>query len=207
MCSKCGNRPPILGHVNCKQCSKLCSVHGLNRRKHLKINDVCQSCGKMISNGRARCGVCSKKSNDRRKIKRRKNVSNGLCANCGKCSPAPDIKLCKVCRDIFNKRGRRHRSSLRLETFSYYCGGKPRCQCCGENMLDFLTLDHINNDGAEHRRSMGLINGTRGNCTTETFRWLKKHNFPDGFQVLCANCNLGKLKNGGTCPHVSKSRG
>jgi len=32
-------------------------------------------------------------------------------------------------------------------------------------------------------------------------RWLKKHKYPDGFQVLCFNCNVGKYLNKGTCPH------
>jgi hypothetical protein len=32
--------------------------------------------------------------------------------------------------------------------------------------------------------------------------WLRKHNYPEGFQVLCHNCNMGRQINGGVCPHM-----
>lgn len=82
------------------------------------------------------------------------------------------------------------------ETMSHY--GKV-CQCCGESRLEFLTLDHINQDGAEHRRKMGF-NST---CTGYGFYlWLRKNNWPNlGLQVLCANCNSAK-GSCGVCPHM-----
>ena len=66
----------------------------------------------------------------------------------------------------------------------------------------FLTLDHINNDGAEHRRE---IHGRQTAAGYQTYRWLMRNGFPPGFQVLCANCNHGKRMNGGTCPHQVRS--
>lgn len=34
------------------------------------------------------------------------------------------------------------------------------------------------------------------------YRWLKKQGFPKGdFRVMCFNCNLGRQRNGGECPH------
>ena len=33
------------------------------------------------------------------------------------------------------------------------------------------------------------------------YEWIKRNNYPDGFQVLCWNCNSGKGANGGICPH------
>lgn len=69
-------------------------------------------------------------------------------------------------------------------------GGK--CECCGEDNIKFLTIDHINNDGKAHRQE---INGN-------TYFWLKKNNYPkDNFRLLCYNCNIGRAKNGGICPH------
>ncbi len=65
------------------------------------------------------------------------------------------------------------------------------CACCGENQLEFLTVDHINEDGAEHRRRVG-----RDICT-----YLRKHDYPPGFQVLCLNCNRSKHFGGGVCAH------
>lgn len=61
----------------------------------------------------------------------------------------------------------------------------------------FLTIDHIDNRGAEHRRTIG----TGGDALV---RWLKKNNFPPGFQILCWNCQWGK-RIVGTCPHQKTS--
>lgn len=66
------------------------------------------------------------------------------------------------------------------------------CKCCGETTPEFLQIDHVNNDGAEHRREVGTGNAV--------YWWLIKNNYPEGFQVLCANCNYAKEFYGG-CPH------
>jgi len=72
------------------------------------------------------------------------------------------------------------------------------CRCCGESEPIFLELDHIRNDGASHRREIG-----RGAYTTYTH--VKAAGFPqDRFQLLCANCNQGRQRNGGVCPHQRK---
>jgi hypothetical protein len=73
-------------------------------------------------------------------------------------------------------------------------GGK--CACCGESQIDFLTIDHINNDGAAHKKE----HGTRFHL----YAWLKRNNYPkDNFQLLCYNCNCAKGKLG-YCPHNKK---
>ena len=71
-----------------------------------------------------------------------------------------------------------------------------QCICCGEAEPRFLTIDHIENDGVIQRKSHGV--------GAHFWRWLIKRGFPDGFQVLCMNCNFGKAMNGGICPHVAK---
>lgn len=94
-----------------------------------------------------------------------------------------------------NKNAGRERAryaALRLEVIAAY-GGK--CRCCGEAEPKFLELDHTNGDGAAHRKMIG-----RGSAAC--YRWLKKKGFPrEGFQLLCANCNQGRIRNGGVCPH------
>ena len=75
-------------------------------------------------------------------------------------------------------------------------GGK--CACCGETEWLFLTIDHINNDGAERRK-------TEHGSGTTFYRWLRNNDYPEDFQVLCYNCNLGKHRNGGVCPHKEGS--
>lgn len=72
------------------------------------------------------------------------------------------------------------------------------CACCGEAERMFLSIDHIANDGAVHRRS---LKGQIGKGGSSFFDWLVRTSFPDGFQTLCRNCNWGKHANGGVCPH------
>ena len=72
--------------------------------------------------------------------------------------------------------------------------GGYQCACCGETEPLFLTIDHINNDGNKHRKKFQ----SRGDGL---YKWLKHNNYPEGFQVLCMNCNHGKRRNGGICPH------
>ena len=62
----------------------------------------------------------------------------------------------------------------------------PRCTYCGEANHRFLTIDHIAGDGAAHRRDFNLKGGI------VFYKWLEKNSYPDGFQVLCMNCNYKK---------------
>jgi hypothetical protein len=83
--------------------------------------------------------------------------------------------------------------TARLACLQHYSRAKvPRCRCCGEEHYHFLTLDHIENDGKVHRAV------TRD---TNICLLLQRRGWPKGFQVLCYNCNFGRAKNGGRCPH------
>jgi hypothetical protein len=86
---------------------------------------------------------------------------------------------------------------ITLETFAAY-GGK--CECCGESRTMFLTIDHVRNNGTEHRKKV-LGPGRRAGI--HFYRWLMKNGYPQtgDFRVLCYNCNLGRERNGGVCPH------
>ncbi len=85
---------------------------------------------------------------------------------------------------------------LQLLVFNHYTNNNIRCQCigCSETNIGFLTIDHINNDGAKHRKAIGSLN---------LYSWIKQNNYPPGFQVLCFNCNCGKTRNiDNSCPHI-----
>lgn len=73
------------------------------------------------------------------------------------------------------------------------------CQCCGEMNPIFLAIDHMDNNGAEVRRKVGVglrgLKAIRGHIRTGEVR----------YQVLCHNCNMGKKLNGGICPHKEGS--
>ncbi len=85
---------------------------------------------------------------------------------------------------------RAYNRALRSEVFSHFCGGVPHCQCpgCKTDFIEFLTLDHMNGDGAAHRKANGL--GTGG---PRLWRWVRAQGYPEGFQVLCQNCNHAKF--------------
>jgi len=78
--------------------------------------------------------------------------------------------------------------------YNHYSNGVIECACCGEKEIDFLSLDHIYNNGAKHRKKIGK---------TISFKWIMKNNFPPIFQLLCMNCNFskGKRKNNCKCIH------
>lgn len=77
-------------------------------------------------------------------------------------------------------------------------GGK--CQCCGETEREFLTLEHLNRDGAAHRKRLG---GSNSNCHV-VWRDLRDRGWPkDAYALYCFNCNHASWKLG-TCPHQTK---
>jgi hypothetical protein len=91
---------------------------------------------------------------------------------------------------------RAYTAKLRVEVFTHYCGGPPRCQCpgCNTTYIEFLQLDHVTGNGAMHRKENKL--GTGG---ARLWRWVRANGYPAGFQVLCRNCNGAKF-NRPQCP-------
>jgi len=84
------------------------------------------------------------------------------------------------------------RAEAKLIVLKHY-GGK--CECCQENDIRFLTIDHKEGNGTQHRKELGVKAGP------PFYNWLIKHKFPPQFTVLCCNCNWGRFLNGGVCPH------
>jgi hypothetical protein len=100
------------------------------------------------------------------------------------------------CRDAtLDEQRREARRRVRLEALQAYGGETPTCVCCDEGTLGFLALDHINGGGHAHRQETG---------GGGFYSWLKRHNYPAGFRILCHNCNFGRQLNGGTCPHQER---
>lgn len=94
------------------------------------------------------------------------------------------------------KKVRADNAALKLEVMTHYCGGEPHCQCpgCSTRFIRFLQMDHVNGDGSKH-----LKNGYRLSGAT-LLHWLKENNYPEGFQVLCCNCNgMGSKSNKKAC--------
>lgn len=97
----------------------------------------------------------------------------------------------KVNAEKFNRASRDRRFALKIQVIEHYGGV---CACCGEFRLEFLQIDHINGDGKAHRDHLKLHGGT------SIYSWLRSHDFPKGFRVLCANCNQARGA-WGYCPH------
>jgi hypothetical protein len=86
---------------------------------------------------------------------------------------------------------KRWRDGLKRRVLAAY---GAHCACCGEGRAVFLTLDHINADGAAERRAYRERGGT------STYTRVLREGFPPGYQVLCWNCNAARHLEG-VCPH------
>jgi len=125
--------------------------------------------------------------------------------NCCPSSYCRSDNICKICQNNYNKEwrkanrdrsrnnSRRSHVKLREEVLAAY---GSHCSCCGENIPEFLVLDHVLGGGTKHRRELK----TRGNYGI--LLDIKRQGFPkDTFQILCANCNAAKTYYG-ECPHT-----
>ena len=108
------------------------------------------------------------------------------------------LKRTPEVRAAWDKAKKVRKAQLKDAAFAAY--GGYRCSCCGETERDFLSLDHIENDGAKWRMEQF---GSKLAAGTRTYWRLMKLGYPAGFQVLCMNCNWGKRKTG-ICPHLVK---
>ena len=101
--------------------------------------------------------------------------------------------------EIMNKKNassRKNRKSKKIRVLTEYSkrisgADHPMCACCGEDFHEiFLSIDHIKpiSKSKTEKRGIGI------------YGRLERTGFPEGYQVLCMNCNMAK----GTakkCPH------
>lgn len=93
--------------------------------------------------------------------------------------------ICWSCR---SKRETAQRKLRLLKEFGW------KCQCCGEAMPQFLSLDHI-----KGKASMGEA---RELPSIYSYLNAVKKGFPkEEYQLLCMNCNFAK-GHFGSCPHT-----
>lgn len=189
LCPECGKNKPENGKIKCQEC--LIEY----RRRARGIPGKChynRTCTNTPEDGKKYCTehlqIVLQKAKDRRLLAK----SERFCSVCGKPN-TNNLAVCDECRKRRKEKRDQKEQIMRDLIFNHYGGYK--CQCCGETIQILLTLDHKNNDGAEHRKQLG------GNRTAQLFKWIIERNFPPIFQVLCWNCNIGKHLNGGQCPH------
>jgi len=203
---KDSSRKSGLGN-KCKICSNDPELLRIRRRKR-KVNvmnhygDKCNCCGitdiefltiDHINNDRYKYKIHSGIATYLWLI--RNNFPPGFQVLCFNCNFKKELKHKKEehKHTKYSERNTIRRSKLKVKIFSHY-GSK--CKCCGQSEIDVLTINHINNNGAEHRKEIKL------SCVDKFYYWIIKNNFPDDLQVLCWNCNLGRQFHDGICPHI-----
>lgn len=141
-----------------------------------------------------RCRYCSACKRDKLNLKMRKRAArlraSGQCSDC----PEPAMPDRRWCEKHSRKWAARNQEIKRIVMDMY--GGK--CACCGlANPLDCLTLDHIDNDGCEKRRS-----GEHGRGSN-MYRRIKRDGFDPALQCYCWGCQLSKAISG-VCVHQTR---
>ena len=74
------------------------------------------------------------------------------------------------------RRWREHRHLLVIQVYSDL---DIKCALCGEEDIDVLSIDHINGGGVSHLKTIP---------NSDLYAWLINSKYPDGFRVLCWNC-------------------
>lgn len=71
-------------------------------------------------------------------------------------------------------------AQARERVLFHYSDGKMCCSNCRYDDIKALTIDHLDNNEARHRKDRTWAN---------IFIYLERNDYPNGYQVLCMNCN------------------
>ena len=71
----------------------------------------------------------------------------------------------------------------KLDIIGHYSNFTFKCSECGEGRFDCLTVDHVYGGGTKHKKELRRSG-------IEFYSWVIKNGFPDGFRVLCMNCQF-----------------
>lgn len=141
-----------------------------------------------------RCGRCGERKT-LRSFPKNRTRSLGRDYTCRSCARAIRFERRRAGRSVSTKQSQRR---LKLKVMRHYSGSdSPFCACCLEHRIEFLSLDHINGGGVAHRRELGV---------KQIYAWVLRKKFPEGFRVLCHNCNMA-FGLFGICPHQTEREG
>lgn len=189
LCVKCGNKLDKPDKF-CTICRNKTKELQIARREKLLSDGLCPICGRNPIENLKRCNVCHEKIKIKERNRRIKLREQSVCRRC-RAKLDRDFVVCSVCaakRKLFDQK-------IKDEVYSYYGGYKCNCPGCLITETYFLTIDHIENNGTQHRKAIKYVS---------IVKWLKNNNFPSGYQVLCMNCQFGKKHNNGVCPCEGK---
>ena len=114
-----------------------------------------------------------------------------LCSNCNMMKEIRRHKLYHSKNPTAIK-SRYYKKRSKKQVLEHYSNGELKCVCCGFAEIDGLSIDHI-----EGRKKWKHGKDDRSD---ELYSWIKRNNFPKGFQTLCMNCNHAK-GDSSKCPH------
>lgn len=212
-------REIIDGKMQCPQCGELLELFRYTKRSNGKPKDVCKNCAAKNHKEYIKIHPQKRKSypiseERRNKIKERNRIYERV----GNISTDKHVEQKKERKEWYQKkrldekfmetkrndykkyvdrnkeaikkRNAENRRRIRLEFISAY-GGK--CECCGENRFEFLSIEHNNGGGRKERKKIS---------TERLLHTLKKEGWKrDGkYSLLCFNCNQAKGAYG-YCPH------
>jgi hypothetical protein len=138
-----------------------------------------------------RCSAC-KFDKPEDEFHRNKKMASGRNSQCKQCSKDSVTAWRQNNPERQRQIALRRSQKLRRQVLCHYGGTTPTCTCCGETTDQFLCIDHIHSGGNQHRREVG--------SGSHLYQWLHTNGYPEGFQVLCHNCNMAKGIYG-VCPH------
>lgn len=188
LCQNCRVNP--IGErskIYCDECRKKKTTQQITRALDQRKGRLCPGrCGNRVFGYRAvLCEECKRLRDEARRVDAVKYTKKpARIARQRAYSQTPEV------REIRAKQMRDYRLAQKLKCYEAY--GGARCACCGETELFFLSMDHLNNNGTWHKKEARF---------SHLILWLAQHNFPPGYRVLCMNCNVGRHRNGGICPH------
>lgn len=162
---------------------------------HGKSEKVCTGCKKLLS--AENFGLT--KDVHTSKVTGKTSTKYYLNSKCKPCARKQTREWAYANRDYMFNKTREWRETLKKAVYEHY-GGK--CICCGEEDYMFLTLDHINNDGHKERTRPAPGELRKRKIGGDYYKHIIDSGFPDDLQLMCYNCNCGKQRNFGVCPHV-----
>ena len=187
----------------CRYCKKSLSARSIQKQgkycsrdcwdKHVaklatEDQHFCTGCGRKIKKQICRHWICRdcKRTNERNYYYHINKRKSNLLSRRYYENHKEEIKA------LAKYRGHRRNQTLRLAAIKKY-GGK--CICCGERQIEFLAIDHTNGGGSKHRKAI----------KKSIYLYLHQENYPEGFRILCHNCNSARGYYG-YCPHKTTLR-
>lgn len=188
LCSQCGAERDSLARQTCAKCRSRRKTYNRTIISKSKSRGMCIKCHqKEPQAGLTTCVDCYNGALKRGRGIYHTRKAQGLCPKCGEARDSEAI-TCSTCRKI-----QRDKQVARWDAIFAYYG--QLCICCGETERAFLTVDHVNGDGADWRNT--------GKANLQAL--VIAEGFPEKYQVLCWNCNCAKGMRGG-CPHQKQAK-